>query len=158
MSNMDRITVAQGDISLTFTTGSLGEAALLLNACTAQTLISWGLDPARQDGLQRLAFPEEPKKLARKMISLFANRYLRSGPFEAVALVDETGTATGCRILPGPGYDDLDAAACQVMTKARYLPAIDAEGRPVASYWKTRVAYNVLDTERLQLSMQAGQP
>lgn len=158
MTAMDRITVAQGDISLTFATGSLGEAAQLLNACTAKTMRDWGLDPARQVGLQRLAFPAEPQKLARKMIGLFANRGLLSGPFEAVALVDEAGKATGCRVLPGPGYDVLDAAACEVMTKARYLPALDAEGRPVASYWKTRVKFDVKDPELVQLSMHPGEP
>jgi hypothetical protein len=44
------------------------------------------------------------------------------------------------------------------MMKAHYLPALDTSGQPVASFWKTRVAYNVLDPERLQLSMQPGEP
>jgi len=155
---MDRITLAQEDIKVTFATGTLGDAATVLNDCTAQILRTWGLDPEAQYRLQRLAFPQEPRPLARQMLKIFRNRDLRSGPFEAVVLVDATGTATGCRVLPGPGYDALDDAACKVMLEARYIPALDTAGQPVASYWKTRVAYNVLDTERLQLSMQPGQP
>jgi hypothetical protein len=155
---MDRITLAQGDVSVTFATGTLGEAATVLNECTAQLLRTWGLDPEPQYRLQRLAFPEEPQPLARRMLQVIRNLDLRSGPFEAVALVDATGKATGCRVLPGPGYDALDEVACGVMMKAHYLPALDTSGQPVASFWKTRVAYNVLDPERLQLSMQPGEP
>lgn len=155
---MDRITLAQGDVSVTFATGTLGDAATVLNECTAQLLRTWGLDPEPQYRLQRLAFPEEPQPLARQMLKVFRNLDLRSGPFEAVALVDATGKATGCRVLPGPGYDALDYAACGVMMKARYLPALDTSGQPVASFWKTRVAYNVLDPQRLRLSMEPGVP
>lgn len=155
---MDRVTLAQGDVAVTFATGPLGDAARVLNECTAQVLRSWGLDPERQYALQRLAFPEEPRPLARKMLQILRSRDLRSGPFEAAALIDETGAATACKVLPGFGSGALDDAACKAMMKARYLPALDGEGKPVASYWRTRVAYDVLDTENLRLRMQPGQP
>jgi hypothetical protein len=154
---MDRVAVAQGDTQTNFVTGSLADAAQMLNECTAQTLRSWGLEPKVQYGIQRTAFPLEAKQFARKMLRLFTNRNLRSGPFEAIALVDASGTATGCLILPGPGYDDLDSAACKAIKKARYLPALDAEGRPVASFWKTSFKFNVLDPYMVQLRMNPGE-
>ncbi len=141
---VDRIAVAQGDRRVTFATGPLTDAAQVLNECTAQILRGWGLDPEQQYGLQTRAQPSDPAKLANEMRKSYprgAARGLRSGPLEVVALVDETGAATACKVVAISPWSDLDAATCAALVKARYTPARDAQGRPVASYWKTRVSF-----------------
>lgn len=141
---VQRIAVSQGGKDVIFETGSVADAALVLNECTAQILRSWGLDPDQQYTLQQSAQPADPAKLAREMQKSYprsAARGLRSGPLEVVALVDAKGVAGQCRIIAASPWADLDAATCTTLTKARYVPARDAEGRPVASYWKTRVTF-----------------
>lgn len=149
----NQIAVSQGDAGVIFDTGALADAALVLNECTAQIARTWGLDPEVQYGLVQRAFPADPKALAQKMQKSYprgAARALRSGPLEAAALVDSNGAVTDCKIIVPTGYDDLDQAACEVMTQARYTPALDANGRPVASYWKTRVTFlaNAFEAEQ----------
>lgn len=150
LAGMDRISVTQGDTRATFATGPLGEAASMLNACTAQILRSWDLDPAVQYGLQSGAEPEEQTKLAKQLRKAYparAYRSLQSGPLEAVALVDPTGAATACKVIVASGFGDLDTAACEAMAKARYRPARDAAGNPVASYWTTRITFALSETD-----------
>lgn len=139
LSRMDRVVVAQGETRVTFATGSLAEAARLLNACTAQTLISWGLDPEEQYRVTQPASSDGVKLAYPRM----AAQYLRSGPVDAVVLIDASGTAMGCKILASSGYDELDKEVCRGMTKPRYRPARHADGTPVASFWQTRVNFNI---------------
>ncbi|MCM0000127.1 MAG: energy transducer TonB [Erythrobacter sp.] len=141
---VQRISVSQGGKDVIFDTGPLADAALVLNECTAQMLRSWGLDPDQQYTLQQRAQPVDPAKLAKEMQKSYprgAARGLRSGPLEVVALIDAKGGVRECRIIAASQWADLDAATCTTLTKARYVPARDAEGRPVASYWRTRVTF-----------------
>lgn len=150
LGGMDRVTVSQGNTRVNFATGSLGEAAAALNECTAQILRNWGLDPEVQYGLESAAFPEQEAKLARelrKTYPLKAYRALQNGPLEVAAIVDPSGTATGCKMIVSSNFPDLDAAACKAISKARYRPARDAQGNQVASYWKTRITYALSETD-----------
>lgn len=134
---VERITVSQGNAGVTFATGSLADAATALNGCTAQIMRGWGLDPEVQYGLSQAVSVDE----AKFDYPLMAARKLRSGPVEAVALVDAVGKVTDCRIMVTSGHGDIDAATCTALTKARYNAARDAGGAPVASFWKVRVNY-----------------
>lgn len=148
---VERIVVSQGDKGVAFETGSLSDAAQLLNECTGQILRSWGLEPEQQYGLRQVAQPADPAKLAKEMQKSYprgAARGLRSGPLEVVALVDEKGTATACKVVAVSPWSDLDAATCEALTRARYTPARDAEGRAVASFWKTRVNFFATEFEK----------
>lgn len=136
---MDRVVVAQGDTRVMFATGSLAEAAKLLNACTAQTLKSWDLDPEEQYRITQPASSDGVKLAYPRM----AAQYLRSGPVDAVVLIDASGTATACKIIASSGYDELDKEVCRGMTKPRYRPARQADGTAVASFWQTRVNFNI---------------
>lgn len=151
--DVEQIAVSQDNGGLTFATGSLADAALVLNECTAQILRGWGLDPASQYSLQRSAFPAEPSKLAKEMRKSYptgAARGLRSGPLEVAALIDANGAATGCRIIVASPWTDIDEATCKAMLKARYTPALNASGNAVASYWKTRVTFFANEFEAQQ--------
>jgi len=141
---VERIAVSQGNGSVAFATGSLGEAAEALNDCTAKVLRSWGLDPAEQYGVAQPSAPVEPEKLVKEMRKAYptgAARGLRSGPLEVAALVDKQGAVTGCKIIVASPWSDLDTAACTAIAKARFTAARGADGQPVASYWKTRVNF-----------------
>lgn len=73
-----------------------------------------------------------------------ALRDLRSGITAAVLDVDATGTVTGCRVVDRSGSDALDRAACVAMqSRARFSPALDAEGDATASSYYKRVIWQI---------------
>lgn len=56
--------------------------------------------------------------------------------------VDPAGKATGCRILGSSGSKALDGATCPLLLKrARFEPARDPAGRPVAALYRARLTW-----------------
>ena len=56
--------------------------------------------------------------------------------------VDSTGVATGCTITLSSGFPALDQQTCNVlMLRARFNPATDAAGNPVAGTFRSRVRW-----------------
>jgi protein TonB len=54
--------------------------------------------------------------------------------------VGADGHATGCTIVSSSGSPSLDSATCQLVARrARFVPAADAAGTPVAGTWSGRV-------------------
>lgn len=54
-------------------------------------------------------------------------------------IVDKTGEVSDCRIVVPSGDDSLDAAVCAaLMKRARFKPAIDVDGTPLASIYRDR--------------------
>jgi len=67
----------------------------------------------------------------------------------AVSLhVGVDGRVTQCEITGSSGHEDLDIAACTALEqRARFTPALDARGRPVASVYTKRVRWRLSDRE-----------
>lgn len=144
--SVERIAVSQGDGGVTFSTGSLGEAAEVLNACTAQIMRSWGLDPEAQYGLQRSAAPVDTDRLMTQMRNAYARtalRTLQQGTIDLVVFTDASGKATDCRMLVATGYENLDKTMCATAMKERFRPALGADGQAAASYWRLRTGLRV---------------
>ncbi len=56
--------------------------------------------------------------------------------------IDATGKVTGCTIIQTSQSPSLDATTCQVMSsRARFHPALGANGQPIASHWASRVRW-----------------
>ncbi|WP_196490021.1 energy transducer TonB [Erythrobacter donghaensis] len=143
---VERIAVSQGDGSMSFATGPLAEAATALNDCTARIMSSWGLDPAAQHGLQRSAAPADTGRLVkelRKAYTRTALRTLQQGVIDLVVFTDPSGAATDCKMLVATGYDELDRSMCAAAVKERFTPAVDADGKAVASFWRMRTSLRV---------------
>lgn len=143
---VEAITVTQGKSGVTFATGPLTEAAGALNDCTAQIMRSWGLEPAQQYGLQRAAAPADTDQLMKQMRLAYTRPALRSlqqGTIDLVVFTDAAGKATDCRMLVATGYADLDKAMCVTAMKERFTPALGADGRETASYWRLRTNLRV---------------
>jgi len=59
-------------------------------------------------------------------------------------LVQPDGSASDCKIEKSSGYDDLDQAGCAALLKrARFRPATDATGAPVAVRWGRTVNWPI---------------
>lgn len=129
---------------LVLKTGPLDKAFAAWRQCTDQLVRSWGLDPAQQAHRQ-----SPPKPLSEP------RTWLRSGDYPVGALakgaqalvnfrlnVDATGTPTECEIQRSYSGELFDKVSCsKIMARARFQPALDEAGKPIASYFATRIIW-----------------
>lgn len=107
-----------------------------IDACDDDLVRSWGFDPVALRSLSRLAEPIEPPQT-----------WVSNDDYPPKALAEEQqgvvrmrwkvgvdGRVHDCVIVQSSGAPILDAASCMLITKrARYRPALDAAGKPVAT-------------------------
>jgi hypothetical protein len=106
-----------------------------LARCNEDLLRGWGIDVPARRALSRIA------RLRR---TDWAGSVMpRASTFLVfVAQVSERGRATGCRVVVSSRNPRMDQAVCAEMrSAARYEPALDGEGRPVASQYVTRIRW-----------------
>ncbi len=125
-------------------TGALGEAAAALQACADDLLASWGLDAEAHRQLTRPAMPAAPTAgwIAGDSVPFADFAKLSGGNNELRIMVDAAGKARSCHVQ----WPTLDAAVNEricatVMGKASFLPALDASGRAIDSYWTTSLFF-----------------
>lgn len=125
-------------------TGSLAPPLAAMRACTDDLLVHWGFDPKVQATLSRPASPAESP-----------GRWLHSGDFPSGALamghngyvqfrldVDPSGAVYGCRILYRTNPDDFADLSCKLMMqRAKMVPALDSAGKPVKSFYISRIKW-----------------
>lgn len=119
-------------------TGSLRGAMEALQACTDDLLLSWGLDWEKHQTMTRRAAPAGPafEWIPAGVVGFqdFAAFGGARNPFRVMVGAD--GKPTACQA----HWVSLDARkneqVCQgIMQNGNFLPALDAAGEPMASYW-----------------------
>jgi protein TonB len=56
--------------------------------------------------------------------------------------IDTRGCPTACRVTRSSGYASLDDATCPIlMRRARFDPAVDANGTPIAATWSNKFTW-----------------
>jgi len=109
-------------------------AVAALRRCISQALRDWGVDEGALAALR-----ERP--ITTNMFGMSSNDYppqaIRSSTQGRVVVrvtVGPDGRATDCRTVGPSGSAALDATTCRVvMTRARFRPAIGADGQPTAA-------------------------
>lgn len=127
-------------------TGALEKPFAALTACTDNLVESCGFDLQREKTLQRRATPignigawirtdDYPTKMLRAGQAAIVQVRLDVGP---------DGAVSKCHILETTRAKEFDDAVCQSFTKrAKFEPAIDSEGKAVASYWQRTVQFRL---------------
>lgn len=136
--------VRQGDREVRLRTGPMGDAFTLLNQCTQGLIESWGLDADAHLTMQRLPEWLNEKQIAKKIARRYPERALMNGESGVVNLrvkVSETGSVTECVVENVTETRILQSPACETMRRARFEPALDAEGKPMESFYQTRITY-----------------
>lgn len=119
-------------------TGSLRAAITALQACQDDLMRTWGLDWERHQTMTRRAAPEGRASdwIPAGTIGFgnFASLSAGRNPFRV--MVSAEGQPTACSAM----WVSLDASknerVCNaIMQHGRFLPALDAAGQPMASYW-----------------------
>lgn len=128
---------------LQLATGSMAAPFTAMHRCVDDLVASWGLDPAQQRALSRrpLPHPETVREVERNYPPTQAGRGL--GAFVPVrVMVDEAGQATRCVVQVAVVDEAFRESACKGLSGS-YEPALDAEGRPVASVFQVSTIYQV---------------
>ncbi len=125
-------------------TGPMKAVFTAMRNCTDELLDHWGIDVARHRELSRWAMPlGQPGK------------WLRSGDYPPDMLakaqpgivrfrlsVGADGIPAACHIQRSTNSKGFDDAVCKgVMRRARFEPALDKDGLPIASYYVNAVRF-----------------
>jgi Gram-negative bacterial TonB protein C-terminal len=127
--------------------GSLTKPMAAMQACTENLVKSWGFDPKVQATLKERPAPRNSPATWLSGDD-YPDKALRAGAAGLVQFrlsVEADGSVSGCYILARTEPDVFATPTCRaMMRKARFKPAIDAAGNPVASYFVSSVLYNLV--------------
>lgn len=140
------VKLRQGDRTLTFRTGRLNDPFDVLNQCAEQLMVSWGLDLAQQKKLVRRPKLENWRKINERLYANWPSDMLEDrwrGSVNIRVLVDEKGRVDGCQATNLAMTQEMQEATCNSMTRARFDPARDMDGKPVRSFYETTITYRV---------------
>lgn len=114
-------------------TGSMGHVMDALRVCARQLADEWGVTFAEHMALSRVARQEGP---FRWLGSRGFQRRLAEGSLWSLRLlVGEDGRAVDCRLSGAASAADAEQACDMAKDRARFEPALDAEGNPARDYW-----------------------
>lgn len=125
-------------------TGSMKSIMAALRTCTDKVVESWGYSPAEQRALSR---PATPTENPRRWLGSFdyPQSMLNSGSMAIVESrldIDETGQVAGCHINSATLPQKASDTTCKLLSKrAKFLPALDASGKAVKSYYLNTVRW-----------------
>lgn len=125
-------------------TGSLKKPFATLAECADAMVGSWGVDAEKHKSLSRTVQPSNypgdwldtadyPSKMLEARQPALVNFRL---------IVGKDGVATACHIQSTTRPKEFDDTVCKaVMRRARFEPALDAEGQPILSYYRNVVRF-----------------
>jgi len=124
--------------------GPLEKAMQAMDTCMDDLVREWGYDPVVRRGLI-----SAPQPIGNPGLWITADDYpskaLRdrlSGIVRFRVDVDETGAVDGCIIQQALSSPAFREPTCKLIEKrARFAPAVGADGKPVRSYWGTSVEF-----------------
>lgn len=127
-------------------TGSLGAPLAALEKCTDELLDHWGIDVAKHASLSRKVRPlSNPGYWVTSRD--YPTQMWMTGKRAIVQFrldVDAAGKPTACHIQQSTRPKAFDDAVCgAIMRNARFEPALDAAGNPIASYWLNAVNFHL---------------
>lgn len=134
----------RGGSSFILQLGPMDKPMAALRTCMDNLVAGWGVDPEVQRTLRSAPVPlDSPGEWLRS--SDYPGAMLARGQSAVVRfrlVVDASGAVTGCAIPSSTKGDEFGKVTCNVLTKrARFTPAVDANGRPVASYYVNSVTW-----------------
>jgi TonB family protein len=138
------VTVAIRGKSFRLATGSLRKPMAALRTCTTDLIESWGYDPKVQAGLTRkvTATGSPGNWLTSNDFPSAALRNGHNGLVQFRLDVNAEGKVAGCYVLERTSPDDFADLTCRALAKrATFLPALDAEGKPVGSYYVSQAKW-----------------
>ena len=128
-----------------FLLGSMGEPLRVMRACTDEMMVHWGIDLEAHRRLSRAVAPlDNPGDwMSYKDYPAELLRQRKVGLVQFRLSVSAEGKPTQCHIQNATKPEDFERAVCDgLMSRARFRPALDEQGSPIASYWRNAVIFN----------------
>lgn len=126
--------------------GGMIEPVNAMNACTNNLLTHWGIDFLEHQSRRRAPVPMSSPA------TWISNRDYppelwaegREGIVQFRVNVDQEGKATSCHIqqVSRPNWN-ADELCRKILGKARFYPALNAEGKPMRSYWRAGLHFGI---------------
>jgi hypothetical protein len=128
----------------TLHTGSMGPPLAAMRTCMADLVKAWGLDPAQQEALSKHPVPVTsltkwltPPDYPKEALAIGASAIVR---FRIIVGAD--GLPTKCAIQQATLSPEFTKLTCDLlMARARFTPALDREGKPIASFYTNSVRW-----------------
>lgn len=131
------------DLSLQL--GPMTQAITALNQCVDELMTHWGIDVEAHKSLTRAAIPVNLPEVPRMMDYPPAMvRQSMPGIVNVRLAIDERGGITGCHIqmpLSDPAFERSSCA--DIQHALEFEPALDKDRKPIASYWITKVIFQI---------------
>lgn len=128
-------------------TGEMHKPMQAMRKCLDELLTHWGIDAAAHRTLTRRALPADQGEWARRIQTNYPSAMLeksKSGIVHVRLMLDAAGKPTACKIQAKSQDMAFEQTACSGLMKyGRFEPALDAAGKPIASYIATTVIYLV---------------
>jgi TonB family protein len=136
---------SSGEVEQSFALANLEAVARTLDECVADLRKVWNIENATGLIKQHARQQKTPASLFRMSdYPAVALRGDDSGMVALVILIDEAGKVVSCQVTATSGAASLDAQSCAVMgARARFDPALGADGKPVKSGTVTRIRWIV---------------
>ncbi len=135
------------DRDILLKTGSMHAPMGAMRACMDDLITHWGLDVAAQRTLSRRVQPIEMARWARRIQEHYPPEMVRTGQGASIQtrlIVGSDGKPTSCHVQVHISHPSFEEAACDLLMRhARFEPALDASGAPVASFYTTTLVYQV---------------
>lgn len=128
-------------------TGEMHLPMEALRTCMDELLTHWGIDAVAQRTLSRRAEARDQQQWAKIIQDNYPGKMLVnfvSGIVRVRVMVGPDGRPTSCHIqVPSQDLSFEKTACAGLMKASRFNPALDAGGKPIASYYVTSVFYKV---------------
>lgn len=128
-------------------TGSLHPAMTAMRSCVDELLNHWEIDVEAHRDLLRPVRSLDQENWVRPIIENYPSAMLNRGEQAMVRVrlnVSEEGRATACAVQSRINDETFDELACAMLLQhARFEPALDGDGNPIASFWQTAVIYRI---------------
>lgn len=122
-------------------------AARALAACEDRKLRSWGISPALLNTLQRRPVPLTP--LSSGLRDIYPDAALRlnaQGDLVLLLTVATDGSVQRCAAVEASVYREFYYAACDALKRsAKFQPALDSNGNPIAAPYLIPISFRTVD-------------
>jgi hypothetical protein len=124
--------------------GRMDRPMAVMDQCIDHLMTTWGIDVQKHKNLKRQV---RPTVSPGRWITTddYPTKMLGQGQAAIVDVrldVDGEGNAVGCHIQATTRPKEFDDAVCKsLMRRAKFTPALDADSKPIQSYWKSTVTF-----------------
>lgn len=126
--------------------GPMDKPMAAMRACTDELVTHWGLDLARHTKLTKGLVPASSPQTWISDTDYPMRMILtgQQGLVQFRLMVSEDGKPTSCHIQRSTRPQEFDDAVCRsLMKRARFTPALDADGKPMPSYFRSSVRFEM---------------